>query len=57
MISNPERLGLGILFGYRSQSPNAHALNYVSMVSRTKTTVILRDELAMKPRDPSAAGN
>ncbi len=46
MISNPERLALEILLDAEAESPNAHALNYVSMVSGQKDTVILRDELS-----------
>ncbi len=46
MISNPERLALEILLDAEAESPNAHALNYVSMVSGQKDAVILRDELS-----------
>ncbi len=46
LISNPERLALEILLDAESESPSAHALNYVSMVSGQKDTVILRDELS-----------
>jgi glycerol-3-phosphate dehydrogenase len=46
MISNPERLALEILLDAEAESSNAHALNYVSMVSGQKDTVILRDELS-----------
>ncbi len=46
MISNPERLALEVLLDAEAESPNAHALNYVSMVSGQKDTVILRDELS-----------
>ncbi|MBE0683891.1 MAG: glycerol-3-phosphate dehydrogenase/oxidase [Anaerolineales bacterium] len=46
LISNPERLALEILLDAEADNPNAHALNYVSMVSGEKDTVILRDELS-----------
>jgi glycerol-3-phosphate dehydrogenase len=46
MISNPERLALEVLLDAEADNPNARALNYVSMVSGQKDTVILRDELS-----------
>jgi len=46
LISNPERLALEILLDAEADGPNARALNYVSMVSGEKDTVILRDELS-----------
>ena len=46
LISNPERLALEILLDAEADNPNARALNYVSMVSGEKDTVILRDELS-----------
>jgi glycerol-3-phosphate dehydrogenase len=45
LISNPERLALEILLDAEAESPNARALNYVSMVKGEKDTVYLRDEL------------
>ncbi len=46
LISNPERLALEIMLDAESETPaNARALNYVSLVSGEKDTVILRDEL------------
>lgn len=45
LISNPERLALEILLDAEADNSNAHALNYVSMVSGEKDTIILRDEL------------
>jgi glycerol-3-phosphate dehydrogenase len=45
LISNPERLALEILLDAEAESPNARALNYVSMVKGGKDTVFLRDEL------------
>lgn len=44
LISNPERLALEILLDAEAESPNARALNYVSMVKGEKDTVFLRDE-------------
>ena len=46
LISNPERLALEVLLDAEADNPNARALNYVSMVSGQKDTVILRDELS-----------
>jgi glycerol-3-phosphate dehydrogenase len=46
LISNPERLALEILLDAESENPNARALNYVSMVSGEKDTILLRDELS-----------
>ncbi len=46
LISNPERLALEILLDAEADNPNAHALNYVSMVSGEKDTIVLRDELS-----------
>lgn len=45
LISNPERLALEIMLDAEVDSPNARALNYVSLVGGQKDTVILRDEL------------
>lgn len=45
LISNPERLALEILLDAEADSPNARALNYVSLVSGSGKNVILRDEL------------
>jgi len=45
LISDPERLALEIVLDAESETPNARALNYVSMVNGEKNTVILRDEL------------
>src|SRR3989304_2535589 len=46
LISNPERLALEILLDAEADNPNANTLNYMSMVSGEKDTVILRDELS-----------
>ena len=45
LISNPERLALELVLDAEADYPNARALNYVSMVSGEKDTVLLRDEL------------
>lgn len=45
LISNPERLALEIMLDAELDSPNARALNYVSLVGGQKDAVILRDEL------------
>lgn len=46
LITNPERLALDLILDSEIENPLAHALNYVSMVSGEKDTVILRDELS-----------
>ncbi len=48
LISNPERLALELVLDAEADNPNAHALNYVSMVSGEKDSIILRDELTGK---------
>lgn len=45
LISNPERLALEIMLDAEAENPNARALNYVSLVSGSGRTVVLRDEL------------
>ncbi|GAB4542347.1 MAG: glycerol-3-phosphate dehydrogenase/oxidase [Anaerolineales bacterium] len=45
LISNPERLALEILLDAEAETPQARALNYVSMVGGEKNVVTLRDEL------------
>lgn len=45
LISNPERLALEIALDAETEHANARALNYVSLVSGSGKTVILRDEL------------
>ena len=46
LISNPERLALELVLDAEADNSNAHALNYVSMVSGEKDSIILRDELS-----------
>ncbi|MFN8410976.1 MAG: glycerol-3-phosphate dehydrogenase/oxidase [Anaerolineales bacterium] len=46
LISNPERLALEQILDAEAENPNAHALNYVSMVQGQKDTILLRDELS-----------
>ncbi len=45
LISNPERLALELVLDAEADNPNAHALNYVSMVGGEKDSILLRDEL------------
>ena len=45
LISNPERLALELALDAEADNPNARALNYVSLVSGSGKSVILRDEL------------
>ena len=44
-ILQPERLGVELVLDAETESPNAHALNYMSMVGGHEDTLILRDEL------------
>lgn len=44
-ILNPERLGVELVLDAESESPNARALNYMSMVGGHEDMLILRDEL------------
>jgi len=44
-ILNPERLGVELMLDAESDSSNAHALNYMSMVGGHEDMLILRDEL------------
>ncbi len=54
-ILQPERLGLELILDAEAENPNARALNYMSLVSGSGDTLLLRDELAdavyeVKPR-------
>ena len=54
-IRNPERLGLEVILDAEAENPDAHAINYMSLVSGTGDTLLLRDELTdtkynIKPR-------
>jgi len=44
-ILQPERLGVELLLDAEGENPEAHALNYVSMVGGSEDRIILRDEL------------
>src|SRR5574342_742782 len=44
-ILNPERLALELVLDAEADNPNAHALNYVSMVGGSESTIVIRDEL------------
>lgn len=44
-ILQPERLVVELVLDAEAESPNAHALNYMSMVGGSEDTIILRDEL------------
>ena len=44
-ILKPERLAVEMVLDAESYNPNAHALNYLTMVGGTEDTIILRDEL------------
>lgn len=50
-ILNPERLGVELVLDAESESPNAHALNYMSMVGGDEDMLILRDELTDETYD------
>lgn len=44
-ILQPERLAVEILLDAEAENPNAHALNYVSMIGGSEDSIIVRDEL------------
>ncbi len=44
-ILQPERLAIDLILDAEAENPNAHALNYVSMIGGSDDTIILRDEL------------
>ncbi len=50
-ILQPERLAIDLILDAESESPNARALNYVSMVGGSEDTIILRDELTDETYD------
>ncbi len=50
-ILQPERLGVETLLDAEFENPNAHALNYVSMVGGSENTIIIRDELTDETYD------
>lgn len=45
LITNPERLALDLILDSEAENSSARAVNYMSLVSGEKDTVILRDEL------------
>lgn len=44
-ILQPERLAMDLILDAEAENQKAHALNYVSMISGSEDTVLLRDEL------------
>ncbi len=44
-IQSPERLATELILDGEAENPKAHALNYVSLVSANKDSVLLRNEL------------
>jgi glycerol-3-phosphate dehydrogenase len=50
-ILNPERLGMEMILDAEAENPDAHALNYVSMVGGSQDMIILRDELTDESYD------
>jgi glycerol-3-phosphate dehydrogenase len=50
-ILQPERLAVEVLLDAESENPQAHALNYVSMVGGSDDTIIVRDELTDETYD------
>ena len=49
--SSPNALPLNLILDAEAENPNAHALNYVSMVGGSEDTIILRDELTDETYD------
>jgi glycerol-3-phosphate dehydrogenase len=50
-ILRPERLAVEMVLDAEAYNPNAHALNYMTMVGGTEGTIILRDELTDESYD------
>src|SRR5688572_23499218 len=50
-ILQPERLAMELIIDAESENPNAHAINYLSMVGGSEDTIILRDELTDETYD------
>jgi glycerol-3-phosphate dehydrogenase len=50
-ILQPERLAVDLVLDAETESPNARALNYVSMVGGSEDTILLRDELTDETYD------
>jgi glycerol-3-phosphate dehydrogenase len=50
-ILRPERLAVEMVLDAEAYNPNAHALNYMTMVGGTEDTIILRDELTDETYD------
>jgi glycerol-3-phosphate dehydrogenase len=44
-ILQPERVAIDLVLDAEAENPNARALNYVSMISGSEDTILLRDEL------------
>jgi len=50
-ILQPERLAMDLILDAESENPNAHALNYVSMIVGNEDILMLRDELTDETYD------
>ncbi|HET9910176.1 MAG TPA: glycerol-3-phosphate dehydrogenase/oxidase [Anaerolineales bacterium] len=50
-ILKPERLGVELVLDAEAANPNAHALNYMTMVGGSEDTIILRDEFTDESYD------
>ena len=50
-ILRPERLAVELILDAEAYNPNAHALNYLTMVGGSEDTIILRDELTDESYD------
>ncbi|HXF86173.1 MAG TPA: glycerol-3-phosphate dehydrogenase/oxidase [Anaerolineales bacterium] len=50
-ILHPERIAIELILDAEADNPDAHALNYVSMIGGSKDTIILRDELTDETYD------
>ncbi|MCI0550338.1 MAG: glycerol-3-phosphate dehydrogenase/oxidase [Anaerolineae bacterium] len=50
-ILRPERLAIELVLDAEAHNPNAHALNYMTMVGGSEDTIILRDELTDESYD------
>ncbi|HUF00105.1 MAG TPA: glycerol-3-phosphate dehydrogenase/oxidase [Anaerolineales bacterium] len=50
-ILQPERLAVDLILDAEAENPDAHALNYVSMIGGSEDTILLRDELTDETYD------
>ena len=50
-ILQPERIAMDLILDAEAENPNAHAINYVSMIGGSEDIIMLRDELTDETYD------